>query len=375
MFTGYLIRPELQELLTAAVTGDAVSLDRAIRLATINRPFVLGMQLGPTPLDQFNLELVALNMVERLEGGQVPLEIFLENIAFRLKLLTRPEAKVFAKYANVVHNRASGVAQLPAPSGVPEVQRKEAIVGVNDMVAFEFLAAGAEAGKSVARLLVPRFENGVAVRERSGAPWLMQGTGWMIGPDLLITNHHVINARRDGEMDASATDFDRQGRETAVEFDYETGKTAVATGVQAVIAYSRDLDYAVLRLNNGTGRQPLKLLGERVVVQATTYLSVNIIQHPRGMLKQIAFRNNLVSGADQNTVRYFTDTDYGSSGSPVFDDAWEVVALHRGAVYADNVSYQGKDTAYVNFGSQIQSILDDLGNKDAAVHASIMGAL
>lgn len=374
MSNGYLSQAELQQLITAAVSGGVIAIDRTLRLSAINQTFALSMQTVSIPLDQFELDLVTLNGVERLEGGQVPLEVFLENIAFRLSLQGRPEAEVFKRYANAVHNRASGVAHLPAPSQVPEVQRKEAIVGVNDMVAFEFLAEGTEVGKSVARLQAPRFENGVAVRGSSGAPWLMQGTGWMIGPDLLITNHHVINARLDGEQSAAAADFDQQGRETAIEFDYDSRKTPVSVGVQSVVASSLDLDYAVLRLKNGEGRPPLKLLSKRVVVQATTYLSVNIIQHPRGMLKQVAFRNNLVSGADQDTVRYFTDTDFGSSGSPVLDDEWKVVALHRGARYADNVSFQGKNTAFVNYGSQILSILDDLRNKDGNAHASITNA-
>ncbi len=375
MFTGYLSQAELRELMTVAVAGDAVSLDRALRMASINRPFMLGMQVIGNPLDQFNLDLVTLSGVERLEGGQVPLEVFLENIAFRLRLLTRPEAEVFSRYANAVRNRASGVVSLPAPSQVPEVRTKEAIIGLNDMIAFEFLAAGAEAGKSVARVLAPRFDNGVTARGDGGGPWLMQGTGWMVGPDLLLTNHHVIDARRSGESHASAADFELQGRETVVEFDFESGKTSAGAVVKAVVASSVGLDYALLRLDGGKGRTPLKLTRERVVVRAATHLSVNIIQHPRGMLKQVALRNNLVSGADQDTLRYFTDTDYGSSGSPVFDDAWKVVALHRGAVYADNVSYQGKNTAYVNFGSQIQSILDDLRNKDAAAHASITNTM
>lgn len=377
MFTGYLNQTELQELILAAVNGGVVSLDRSIRMTAIHKTFVLGMQRPPSAsdLEQFNLDLVVFNGVERLLGGQVPLEVFLQNIAFQLKLRARPEAEVFERYANLVRNRASGVVGLPDPSKIPEVQRKEAIVGMNDMVAFEFLAAGLEAGRSVARLLVPRFENDLAVMDDNGAPWVMQGTGWMIGPDLLITNHHVVNARRDGENDASAADFDRQGREAAVEFDYDNGKTPVATGVQAVVASSPELDYAILRLGSGTGRPPLRLAREPVVVKATTYLSVNIIQHPRGMLKQVAFRNNLVSGADRDTVRYFTDTDYGSSGSPVFNDEWKVVALHRGARHAGNVSYQGKSTAFVNYGSQIPSILGDLEKKDTAAHASIEKAV
>ena len=71
-------------------------------------------------------------------------------------------------------------------------------------------------------------------------------------------------------------------------------------------------------------------------------MAVNIVQHPRGEYKRVAVRNNLVSAADETTVRYFTDTDYGSSGSPVCDDQWRVVALHRGARRAKDVQFQGK---------------------------------
>jgi hypothetical protein len=59
-------------------------------------------------------------------------------------------------------------------------------------------------------------------------------------------------------------------------------------------------------------------------------MAVNIVQHPRGEHKQVAFRNNLVSAADATIVRYFTDTDHGSSGSPVCDDHWRVVASIEG---------------------------------------------
>ena len=56
---------------------------------------------------------------------------------------------------------------------------------------------------------------------------------------------------------------------------------------------------------------------------------VNIIQHPGGGPKQIALSHNVVVSVDDQRVRYLTDTDYGSSGSPVFDEQWRVVALHH----------------------------------------------
>jgi hypothetical protein len=37
-----------------------------------------------------------------------------------------------------------------------------------------------------------------------------------------------------------------------------------------------------------------------------------------------------------------------------------VVALNRGAEFVKDVTFQGKSTAYVNFGSQVQAVLNEL---------------
>ena len=60
--------------------------------------------------------------------------------------------------------------------------------------------------------------------------------------------------------------------------------------------------------------------------------TVNIIQHPNGEPKQLAIRNNQVVDELELFLHYQTDTDPGSSGSPVFNDQWEVVALHHSGV-------------------------------------------
>jgi V8-like Glu-specific endopeptidase len=56
---------------------------------------------------------------------------------------------------------------------------------------------------------------------------------------------------------------------------------------------------------------------------------VAIIQHPAGMAMQVALHNNLVTFADATRLQYLTDTLPGSSGAPVFDFNWDVVALHH----------------------------------------------
>lgn len=61
---------------------------------------------------------------------------------------------------------------------------------------------------------------------------------------------------------------------------------------------------------------------------------VIIVQHPKGKQKQIVLSNNEIikNGLYQGVLRYKAESDYGSSGSPVFNTHWKLVALHHAAV-------------------------------------------
>ncbi len=126
----------------------------------------------------------------------------------------------------------------------------------------------------------------------------------------------------------------------------------------------------VTGIDRDSGRSALPLHRVPTDITAATYLALNIIQHPQGKAKRFALRNNLAVHSDGDFLRYYTDTDYGSSGSPVLDDTWKVRALHRGAIL-ENAKFQGRDTAYVNVGSQICRILDHLRAGYPAVYAQI----
>ena len=77
--------------------------------------------------------------------------------------------------------------------------------------------------------------------------------------------------------------------------------------------------------------------------------------------------DNLAAALTERELTYFTDTEGGSSGAPVCDDAWRVVALHRGSRFvAHAVNFQGKDTAWINAGTPILPILAHL-REDAAL--------
>jgi V8-like Glu-specific endopeptidase len=56
---------------------------------------------------------------------------------------------------------------------------------------------------------------------------------------------------------------------------------------------------------------------------------VNIVQHPGGGYKQLSFFANVVVFVGGGRVQYLTDTLPGSSGAPVFDRQWNLVAVHH----------------------------------------------
>ena len=76
----------------------------------------------------------------------------------------------------------------------------------------------------------------------------------------------------------------------------------------------------------------------------------------------IAIRNNILEYRTDQTLLYETDTDQGSSGSPVFSDNWELVALHHyGEPYLQKMDDQGRAIpTNVNEGVRISAIYDDL---------------
>ncbi len=147
------------------------------------------------------------------------------------------------------------------------------------------------------------------------------GSGFLINKNLLVTNHHVL---------ASAA----KAENALVEFGYELdsrglirAKVAFQLDPERGFATSEVDDWTIVRVrgdaNQAWGAIP-------VVAKAIRKDQfVNIIQHPGGGPKQIALYHNTVIFADNARVQYLTDTMPGSSGSPVFDSSWQLVAIHH----------------------------------------------
>ncbi|WP_267243424.1 trypsin-like peptidase domain-containing protein [Streptomyces sp. PR69] len=329
------------------------------------------LPLHAAPGRQVHSDLTEMNRVERLIDGSVPLEIWLRNAV--AQTAEAGPAAVLQQALDDVARDAGGEPDVLAGRAAPEI--KEQIIHRDDTVPFAFLRSGDLAGAAVARVRVPPYEGGAPLQP-AGHPHA--GTGWLIAPDLLVTNHHVVNARTSSggaRVLATPDDLALQARHTHARFDYEgeDGETEEARAV-GLLASDPQLDYAVLRMAPGPSRPVLSLAAAPLKVAAGEVAAVNIIQHPGGLPKRVALRNNLVYEADERDVRYFTDTRGGSSGSPVMTDDWKVVALHRGTRRVENVSFQGRSTAFVNVGTQISAVLAHLAQHAPDVHAEILAA-
>lgn len=355
----YLSETEVDELVTTTLSaglGDAIN--RSILFSRIDPLYWTKLPVVPNPMTQVTLDLTSMNSIERLADGAVPLALWLRRASALAAGLV--QQSVFQGYLARVEQRAAGAPPIPNPQQLPEVIDQEAIIFEDDMVDFGFLAAGARAGAAVAKLIVPQFEGGIPRPNAQGQPGIFLGTGWLITPQLLMTNRHVVRARVGGDPDPADADIALQVAGTTVKFDFDGAGAAGADAAVASLEASDpvdELDFAVLRLAAPQNRAPLRLYTDPAPFTPGRSFPVNVIQHPDGQPKRVAFRNNLVSAVDDTTVRYFTDTNNGSSGAPVFDDTWRVVALHRGSVRVQGVNFQGRSTAVINIGSQMAAIL------------------
>ncbi|MEW2611452.1 serine protease [Streptomyces sp. NPDC047880] len=194
----------------------------------------------------------------------------------------------------------------------------------NELQAWSFLPRGVRAGATVARITL-----------RRGGRELPHGTGFLVSPRLLMTNHHVLpdeSFARNCFAEFNAQVTADNVPDTVVRMELDPG---------AFFTADQRLDFALVALAaTPDGPAPGDLFGwNRLSVQIGKLVlgeKVNIIGHPSGRLKEIALRDNAVLVRLDDFVHYTTDTEPGNSGSPVFNDQWEVVALHHSGVPKKN---------------------------------------
>jgi hypothetical protein len=357
--------PEILRLVDAAVdTG--VALDRNTLIGALPRAYAAALQFGSNPRNQTLSDLNKMNQDMRIAGDVVPLLVWLEVAIGASQTLAGNEV-----FREVYTRLKADQLQAPAARTLPE--SREVIIDGDDRQSMDFFQRGVVTAASVIHLSVPVFANGVQQSDSHGNPSSAKGTGWMFGDRLVITNLHVIRARGTLTEPVADADLLRQVAELRATWDYDVepvGPPAPPASCPSIVGLSlvsRDatLDYALLELPAGAPSRPGLPL-RQVALQVVTggeRPALNIVQHGGGKAKSVAFRNNLATSADATALRYFTDTERGSSGSPVCDDSWRVAALHRSGGRPDPVAnFQGRSAAAVNVGTPIPAILKHLAD-------------
>jgi len=298
---------------------------------------------------QLRTDLLFLNPSAPRDGVH-PLLIWLQNAR---RFVAGSDQQEF--FERLVSQLEGHPAEPAIPPAVIQAIQKETILFQDDMLPVGYLQAGLLAARSVARLRVPRYEAGV---DRDKRYW---GTGWLLTESLLMTNHHVFNARDDGEPDASATDFREQALHTTLQFDVDSlDSGSDPVNLVEVVAEDQNLDYAIARIAAQPERAALTIDWTPFTLKPGDVVPLDVIQHPSGQAKKIAIRNNLATAAASPELRYFTSTLGGSSGAPVLNDKWQVVGIHRGSIGTKVLSFQGRNSAIVNLGTQMAAIFNSL---------------
>lgn len=295
-------------------------------------------------------------------------------------------------------------------------RNQEAVWGDNNFLSAHFLTEGAEIQKAIAMVTLKVAKSGLP----AGSGW---GSGFLISNSLFMTNNHVIrNKAFCDDVNMQFMYQDNYNTEPAISSEF------FETNENSFFHTNASLDYTIVRLKRKpykwvsttrprfsenteassfaakheyadneqieeleylnefiTRRQPISafdidrisifwgytpgskygFVPLRPTVSYPEGLRLNVIQHPQGRKKEIVVQQNELTDVHTNVIHYFSDTDYGSSGSPVFNNTWDLMALHHAR----------KPSESANEGIRIDRIVADLRSEFATSNPGILTEL
>lgn len=226
--------------------------------------------------------------------------------------------KQFAERSEILHRAAELRAMGKLPIGL---ERK--IGSTLDFVENAPSEAARKAGRPVVRIVNSCDPNVEAVGF---------ATGFLVGSRLLLTNWHVFPDL--AEAKGNGANFFHERNESGV----AVGETFEIDPDYFFLSQER-LDFALvgIKTQSVAGKSladvnPVAMNGGAAKILIGQ--PVDIIQHPDGGPKTWVTmnENRLVDITDDGFLQYTADTLQGSSGSPVFSTAWELVGLHHSGV-------------------------------------------
>lgn len=264
--------------------------------------------------------------VGRFQAHRERIETAFEN-ARSGRIQDAEEGARLSKFAarERMHQRAearAGVRAILAPPGLGQ----ERVLGAgNDILSIEFLEAGLIASEAVGMLTVEGMDF---------------GTGFLIGNGMVMTNHHVVatpDQAAGSELELDREDNRIGSAKPSETFDLDPGRFFMT---------DEALDFTIVAVaERSRAGRPLAQFGYHPLIAQEGKIRigdpVNIIQHPSGGMKSVVLHDSrflfLENGGELDPYCWYTsDTQPGSSGSPVFNNRWEVVALHHRSIPKTN---------------------------------------
>lgn len=182
-----------------------------------------------------------------------------------------------------------------------------------------------------------------------------KGTGFLVGPSLVMTNYHVIEhlmgtesphesvvlrfdyrRRASGELNEQGTTYQLDANEWLVDHS-RYSKVDFENDPKSGLPAEDELDYALLRVAGAPGNDSVGKValdpgprGWFTPLRDVTLGSgepLLILQHPMGSPLKLDVHH--LEQSHSTRLRYTVNTDIGSSGSPVFDGRLRLVGLHH----------------------------------------------
>lgn len=185
------------------------------------------------------------------------------------------------------------------------------------------------------------------------------GSGFLIASrNFIMTNNHVLP-----DMQTA--------RVSVAEFDYDEDDILYPVTLDPDRFFMTDeaLDFTIVACDPTPlpeSIEAIPLLRDPDTI--TRNERANIIQHPRGRKKEISLHDNKVNYVYDVTIRYSADTEGGSSGSPVFNNQWNLVALHH-------AGWGNADGSASNEGIRMKAIVDHITAQNENESSDILESL
>lgn len=140
------------------------------------------------------------------------------------------------------------------------------------------------------------------------------GTGVLVGSNLLLTCNHVFSKT--------------QVQQAWVRFGYKSGSYGLEDVFELdlkFISYNNRLDYALVRIQG----EPQQAIISPTNTLLNDYQEIRLIHHPLGKAVEISDVGKIIRVGEEY-IDHNIIAKEGSSGAPIFNSDWELVAIHQG---------------------------------------------